>query len=711
MTQEGNLQPVGDDTVGAASGSGTTTETDQEEEREDTTETHMTDTTDHETVIPAIRLIDEPEAGDEEPTGGGAGGGPAAGAPDDDDSDEQTPSRPSTNPIRDAVLTDVKAYFAAHEGEFAEAPDEAFLEEQFFDFSYLDQYREVERYWVHEPYAYITVLYDEDEKEYSYHVIEPTLDRFEQYVRQDLITLLRNRLMYIDIDEDDDRAEVFIERAKEIIDEHAATVETGTLHKLLYYLLRDFIHFGPIDPIMRDRNIEDVSCDGIDVPVFVYHREYRDLRTNITFSKRALNSFTVRLAQRSGKQISVSDPLVDASLPDGSRIQLTLGGEVSTRGSNFTIRKFADIPYTPVDLVGWNTFSLEQMAYFWLAIENNKSLIFAGGTGSGKTTSMNAVSFFIPPASKVVTIEDTREIDLPHENWIQSVTRSSASGEGRGEVTMYNLLQAALRQRPEYILVGEIRTEQKVALTFFQAMGTGHTAYTTVHADSVDTVISRLQNPPLNVPTQMLQDLDIVSIQRQTFIGDRRVRRNMSVWELDVDEDNTNLIQTNGVFEWNAANDDHMRVGDSKVLTDIARERGWDEEELDRQFDGRRRVLEYMREHDIVDYYDVSATIHMFSKDPDYVLDQIDSGELDPETIQENISGRSGDVAASQHDDAVGGDESADLDDAEVWEDVVKQAREEAEAHVRSTSETETDGERDDDSEGDESFDFSGEER
>jgi flagellar protein FlaI len=499
-------------------------------------------------------------------------------------------------------------------------------------------------------------------------VVEPTLDTFEGYVREDVTTVLRNSLLELDINEDDDREAVFRERAAELMNEHAATVDEGTLQKVLYYLERDFIQHGPIDPIMRDRSIEDISCDGSDVPVYVYHREFRDLRTNVSFERRRLNSFVVRIAQRAGKQISVSDPLVDASLPDGSRVQLTFGGEVATRGSNFTIRKFADIPYTPVDLINWNTFSVEQMAYFWLAIENNKSLVFAGGTGSGKTTSMNAVSFFIPPSSKIVSIEDTREIDLPHDNWIQSLTRSSASGEGRGEVSMYDLLQAALRQRPEYILVGEIRTEQKVALTFFQAMGTGHTAYTTIHADSVETALSRLQNPPLSIPTQMLQDLDVLNIQRQIYLGDRRVRRNQAVAELSVDENDSNEIASDHVFRWNPKTDEHERVGDSGVLEEIAHDRGWSEADLEAELRAREELLEFLLEEEIFEYDAVAAAIQLFQKDQTHVEAQLEEGTFDPRALVEE--------ADRLHDEVVGEAPPRDQLEDETWDRILENAEE-----------------------------------
>jgi flagellar protein FlaI len=528
------------------------------------------------------------------------------------------------------VLAEVRDYFAAAGGEF-EPPSDEFIVDQWFDFSYLDDYEVVSREWVNAPFAYISILYDDEENEYHYHVTEPVLDGFERYVRRDLVGLLRDNLMYQDFDTEGERETVFRREARQLIDDHAATVEDGSLHKLLYYLLRDFIHYGPIDPIMRDGAIEDISCDGTNVPVFVYHREHRDLRTNVSFDRDRLDSFTFRLAQRAGKQLSVSNPLVDASLPNGSRVQLTLGGDVSTRGSNFTIRKFADIPYTPVDLIAWNTFSAAQMAYFWLAIENNKSLIFAGGTGSGKTTSMNAISFFIPPSSKVVTIEDTREIDLPHDNWIQSVTRGDLAGSGQGEVSMYALLQAALRQRPEYLLVGEIRTEERVALTFFQAMSTGHTAYTTVHADSVESVLGRLRNPPLNVPVQLLGDLDIVSIQGQATVDERRVRRNQTVAEI-TDTAGTD-IHTRTIFDRDAKTDTYERQGQSVVLAEIAENRGWDEERLERELEERERILQYLLDHELRGYEEVARTIQLYSRNPERVMNRIEADDLSPDDL------------------------------------------------------------------------------
>jgi flagellar protein FlaI len=563
--------------------------------------------------------------------------------PDDTETEPTSAIAPadtqSAQAIRDAVLGDVRTFFDERPDDaFPGRPSDAFIETEFFDFSYLDDYEEVERYWVNLPYAYVTVLYDEATNTNRYRVVEPNLDEFEEYVREDLIRSLRSDLMYKEFDGEIDRAAAFDEEVPRVMREHAATVGDGSLQQLLYYLRRDFVNYGKIDPIMRDRAVEDISCDGADKPVFVYHHGYRDLRTNLSFSDERLSAYVVRLAQRAGKHLSVADPLVDASLPDGSRVQLTLGGEVTTGGANFTVRKFAEVPFTPVDLINWGTFSLEQMAYLWLAVENNASLMFAGGTGSGKTTSLNAVSMFVPPESKVVSIEDTPELTLPHDNWIQSVTRRGVTAGGRGSVGMFDLLQAALRQRPEYLVIGEIRTESDVALTFFQSIATGHTAYTTFHADSVRGLLSRLQNEPLNVPAGMIGNLDIVSIQQQTTQNGKRVRRNRRLVEfghdeIDGDRSDGDGVTPHEVFRYDPTADRFEQTTGSRVLDTIATERGWSPDRIERELEHREAVLEYLLEAEITEYERVARVIQGFIRDPEHVLEEVRAGELDPDRI------------------------------------------------------------------------------
>ena len=392
-----------------------------------------------------------------------------------------------------------------------------------------------------------------------------------------------------------------------------------TFHALAYYLYRDFRGYGKVDPLLNDRHIEDVSCDGYDLPIFVYHDEYTDVETNVSFGQEALDSYVIRLAQQSGRHVSVGDPIVETTLPDGSRAELALGEEVTPRGSAFTIRQYAEDPFTPVDLVEYGTFSVEQMAYFWLCIEHNKSLIFAGGTASGKTTSMNAVSMFVPPRAKVLTIEDTRELSLYHDNWLSAVTRERRY-EGT-DIDMYDLLRSALRHRPEYIVVGEVRGEE--AITLFQAMNTGHTTFSTMHADSIETVINRLENEPINVPRAMVQSLDMLSVQTLTRSDDERVRRAKTIGEIGGIDQRTGELDYSSAFEW-VPDSDTFRRNDSSLLEEIADERGWSRSELLREVRRRERFLELLSALGIDDYRTFTALVNEYYADPDRVMDKLD---------------------------------------------------------------------------------------
>jgi len=309
-------------------------------------------------------------------------------------------------------------------------------------------------------------------------------------------------------------------------------------------------------------------------------------------------------------------------------MQATLGGDVTTRGSNFTIRNFTETPFTPIDLIDSGTFSIEQMAFFWFSVQNNRSLLFAGATGSGKTTSMNSMSFFIPPQSKIVSIEDTPELSLPHDNWVQSVSREATGDQGRGEVSMYNLLEASLRQRPEYLLVGEIRADPRVASTFFQAISTGHTAYTTFHANSVRGLLSRLQNEPLTVPRQMIAELDLVSIQKQVRVDGKNVRRNSEVVEIIPRDEGQDMLQARTVFDRDPATDSFNRAQTSQTIDDVREERGWTTGQAETELKRRREILEYLHTNGISGYDEVVKTTTMFARQPDTVVDLVRDDEL-----------------------------------------------------------------------------------
>ena len=403
-----------------------------------------------------------------------------------------------------------------------------------------------------------------------------------------------------------------------VLEEDPTELTDYQVEKLLYVLRRDFIGYERIDGIKHDVNVEDISCDGYNSPVFVYHSDYEQIITNVYHEEEELDDFVVKLAQRSGKGISKRRPQVDATLPDGSRAQLTLGREVSDHGTNYTIRQFKDVPFTPIDLVNWKTFSLEEMAFLWLCIENDKSLIFAGGTASGKTTSLNAVSLFIPSNSKIVSIEDTREVELPQRNWVASVTRPSFSDDDRGDVDEFDLLEAALRQRPDYIVMGEIRGEE--GRTLFQVMSTGHTTYTTFHADSVGEVLKRFTTQPINVSKTMFSALDLVSVQTSTRVKGKKVRRNKSLTEINHYDAENDEINVQDVYQWQAEGDEFLKMGSSNTLEDVRFDRGWSRERLDEELFKRRVVLAYLIDRGLNTYTQVAATLQAFINDQETIL-------------------------------------------------------------------------------------------
>ena len=491
---------------------------------------------------------------------------------------------------------------------------------------------EVDRYWVNAPFAFVVITYHPDDSEHRYHAVEPDLTTGEYELLETLFEDIRAPLVYgtgdtsVAADPEERLKRTMIEQ----FEEYGVEMDTPTFYTLFYYVNRAFRGFGKIDPLMSDPHVEDISCDGYQLPIFVYHDEYTDLETNVAFERSELDDFIVRLAQQSGRHVSVGEPIVEAVLPDGSRAQLAYGEEVTPRGSAFTIRKYSTEPFTPTDLIENGTFSIEQIAYLWLAIQHNKSLIFAGGTASGKTTSMNAVSMFIPARAKVLSIEDTPELTLQHKNWLSNVTRERLH-EG-ANIDMNDLLRAALRHRPEYIIVGEVRGEE--AITLFQAMNTGHTTYSTMHADSVQTVINRLENDPINIPRPMVASLDILAVQTLTRVDDERVRRSKTIAEIQGIDQRTGELDYSPAYRWDAQTDRFENTG-STLLSTIAEDEGWTERELMAELDRRKRVLRYLLEMEVTDYRRFTAVVNEYYANKHRVLDRIEDGAEtpDPEAV------------------------------------------------------------------------------
>jgi flagellar protein FlaI len=396
--------------------------------------------------------------------------------------------------------------------------------------------------------------------------------------------------------------------------------------RMFFYLRKKYLGYDRIEILMKDHFIEDISCNGPNAYVYIYHRIYGSIRTSISFDDVTLNRFVMRMAQISGRHISILQPIKDISLPDGSRANLTLGTEVTKKGATFTIRKFKERPISPVELIDYNSIDSRALAFLWTLLDYKRSVLVSGGTASGKTTLMNVLCSFIKPELKIVSLEDTPELNLAHPNWIQSVTRSgfgaeagggsasgvsglSAPGKSPGDIGLYDLLVAALRQRPEYILVGEVRGAE--AFTLFQAIAVGHAAMGTIHAGTMRELLSRVESNPMNVPRTLFASMDAVCFSALVRRGDRNVRRVLQIVEiLELDTDG-NLV-TNPVFKWDALSDTFIFSGKSHIFEKIEGQLGIKQEALIKEMENRSKFLMNLRSQGIRDYYEVVERIREY---------------------------------------------------------------------------------------------------
>ncbi len=487
---------------------------------------------------------------------------------------------------------------------------------------------EVEIAPVKQNYSYIRIRYDNRANEYTYEVIEPQLSNDESDVLELLKETLVGSVERMTEGDHSEREKYLRRIVDELMNKLALTLHPMSKEKVVYYVLRDFLGYGVIDCMMIDPNVEDCSCDGVSVPLYIYHRKYGSIRSNLRFDKESeLDGFVVWLAQKCGKHISVASPLLDATIPDGSRLQATLGKHVTKKGSSFTIRRFKENPFTPLDLLKFKTMSTEMMAYLWIGIEHGQSMLVCGGTASGKTTTLNAVLLFIPPQMKIVSIEDTRELNLPHENWVPGLTRegfggkSAITGRASGEIDMFDLLTAAMRQRPQYLMVGEVRGKE--AYVVFQAMATGKTCYSTFHAEDVQAMVHRMENDPINLPRALITALNIVLLQAQVKVGTKMTRRVKSLTEIVGIDPETNELITNSVYTWNPADDTFNYSGHSYVYEKVRMARNWSPREMEREIKRRVDIMEYMKKVSIDNHKRVATIISAYYKDPDKVMKEV----------------------------------------------------------------------------------------
>ena len=466
-------------------------------------------------------------------------------------------------------------------------------------------------------YAYAHIKWDDVKKVLIYEVVEPVLSREEKMLLDKIRETLEDRLEVNLTRLKTERARKYLdEKFNEVLDFLGIKLGDKKWKKFLYYMYRDYIGLGKIEPLMHDPYLEDISCDGVGIPIYVYHRNpfFGSIETNIVFeTKEELDTFVMKLAQKGEKSISMAEPLLDASLPDGSRIQITFGTDIAKRGSNFTIRKFVERPLTPIDLINFGTVDSRMLAYLWYCIEHGKSILVSGGTATGKTTFLNVLSMFIRPNMKIVSIEDTPELRFSHPHWISEVARqpiSDVSGKKFGQVDLYDLLRASLRQRPDYLIVGEVRGKE--AYVLFQQMVTGHPGLSTIHADSIEKLVDRLTTEPINLPPSLIENLDIIVFLRRVKIGKAYLRRVSDLLEVERYDRKRNKIITNEVFKWVPETDSYTSPSGSIILERLSESMGIDEKEISEEIMNRTKVLEWMRKKGISDYREFGKIIRMY---------------------------------------------------------------------------------------------------
>ncbi len=458
-----------------------------------------------------------------------------------------------------------------------------------------------------------------------YNVIEPRLiDEEEELMEKIMDRMIEHAHKYEVPTRIEDAGEVI----KKIFDEVVKiTPKKSTMHaiesrihltqqeydNIWYYIHRNRVGYGKLEPLFYDPYLEDIHCIGVGT-IKTIHKIFEMVHTNIEFRNDIeLDKYILDASERVERPVSDANSVVDAIMPDGSRVNFIFGRELSLEGSSFTIRKFSEVPVSIIQIINWGTMSAQLAAYLWLCIENGMNLFVCGETASGKTTTLNASATFIKPDDKVFSVENTPEVTMPHKTWQHLVTRESGKDT---DVTIFDLLIAALRSRPNYIIVGEIRGEEgNVA---FQAMQTGHPVMSTFHAGSPHSMIQRITGHPINVPIASVDNLNLVLIQQAVNHKGRRVRRVLSVTEIERYYDVENKVITREVFSWDSVNDKHQFRGmynsyllEKKIALMLGYE---DTRDIYNELARRTKILEKMAERKIDNYFDVWKLISTFEK-------------------------------------------------------------------------------------------------
>jgi len=410
----------------------------------------------------------------------------------------------------------------------------------------------------------------------------------------------------------------FMDDAAKLIESNLPALNPDMKEFLIGKLMQDMLGLGEIEFLVNDPGLEEIVIPSSKEPIRVYHKKYGWLVTNLKIEKEEeIINYSNIIARRVGRQITVLTPLLDAHLVTGDRVNSILY-PIATKGNTITIRKFARDPYTIIDLIKNKTCDLDVATILWLAIEYEMNVLISGGTASGKTVLLNACMPFIPPNHRIISVEDTRELMLPDFlYWCPLVTRTP-NPEGKGEVTMLQLLINSLRMRPDRIVLGEMRRQEE-AMVLFEAMHTGHSVYATVHADSAAETIARLTNPPLNIPPNLLKAVNLNVV----MFRDRRkgIRRILQVAEFETNEDKA---EPNIIYRWIPEQDKTIKHSQSsRFFEDISRNTGMSQSELNKNLDEKKQILSFLIKNNIRDLNEFGKVMNLFYTDKERLMDAV----------------------------------------------------------------------------------------
>lgn len=509
----------------------------------------------------------------------------------------------------------------------------------------VDNIRELDvSYPLIKPFADAHIVWDDEQENVVYKIEEPELTEVEEEIFQRLKRAMEKKIdiSLKDLNSTEKIVQYLGSKIKDISEELGIDISEENMKKLMYFVYRNFAGLNEIEPLMHDPYIEDIGCSGIGIPTYVVHSKFGSIKTDLVFKdKNLLKNLVVKLAERCGKYVSYADPLLDGSLPDGSRVNASLTQDVTTKGPTISIRKFQEVPYSAIDLIRFGTVNKRIMAYFWMALQYQKSILVSGGTATGKTTFLNSIVTFIPPEQKIVSIEDTRELQLPHENWIPSVARSSfGAGEASNQdIGMFQLLRESFRQNPDYVVVGEVRGEE--ASVLFQGMSSGHPSMGTIHASSPNDVVKRLTTPPINLSPSLVETLDIIVIITRARQYGENARRIKGVYEVEAITPEGSP-RTNQYISWTPIDDTFAFKNESNILSNIRQQFGYGQEELEEELDDREKVLGWMDDKEVTNFSDVARVISEYYSDKDAVMRAVeenrDLGEIGDKSMSADLS-------------------------------------------------------------------------